>query len=600
MTSFSPEEQTILFSKQSKPAKRWGFSFATGFLCTLFCLCSSANAQGQSFSYYDEDRLLPVAADEKADSSPALVPPSPLDDERRKEPKKRFIQPMHGTEAVIDLIIGQGRLLSTKAPLAKEGGAAVIAVGDPAVLDFEVLPNPRLIRIIGKRAGITDLTFVTSEGEAYVFEVRVNYDLELMQAQLAKRFPDALIRITQIREHLILEGQARTDLQIMQIEQVVRALVASVNPGLRLTSTPTELGNALQNGLPSRAVDAAELSLMRAGVDLSQRPDANQPAIDAQVINLMTVPGIHQVLLQVRVAELNRTGMRRIGADTFFEFGAGNIIGTKIAGSNLTVNGVGNGSINGLTPGANTTGFGLFPNAGIEIMLEALQQNSLVRILAEPNLVALSGHEASFLAGGEFPVPVPQGGQVGGNVTVRFKDFGVQLNFVPHIMDDEIVRLEVRPEVSTIDESLGTTLVVGGQPVPGVNTRRVHTTVEMREGETLALAGLLQVTLDGQTEKIPGLGDLPYLGPMFSNNTHKRVERELLVLVTPYLIQPLQPNQVPPLPGEGIIDPTNREFFIEGRIIGRHAFGNSNSQNCGPNSNGNCLPIYSGHSLYTP
>lgn len=201
-------------------------------------------------------------------------------------------------------------------------------------------------------------------------------------------------------------------------------------------------------------------------------------------------------------------------------------------------------------------------------MLRALRENSLVRILAEPNLVAISGHEASFLAGGEFPVPVPQG-NVGGQVTVQFKEFGVQLGFVPHILDDDVVRLEVRPEVSTIDESLGTTLVVGGQPIPGINTRRVHTTVEMREGETLALAGLLQVTLDGKTDRIPGLGDLPYLGPMFSNTTHKRVERELLVLVTPYFVKPMTSEQIVPLPGEEVLDPDDKEFYFQNRIEGR-------------------------------
>jgi pilus assembly protein CpaC len=195
----------------------------------------------------------------------------------------------------------------------------------------------------------------------------------------------------------------------------------------------------------------------------------------------------------------------------------------------------------------------------------------MARILAEPNLVALSGHEASFLAGGEFPVPVAQGSAIGGvgNTTVQFKEFGVQLNFVPQILDDDVIRLEVRPEVSTIDESLGTTLVIGGLPTPGINTRRVHTTVQMREGESLALAGLLQVALDANTNRIPGLGDLPYIGPMFSNTSHKRVEKELLVLVTPYLVSPLDCHQIPSLPGAEIEDPNDLELYFLSRIEGR-------------------------------
>ncbi len=145
----------------------------------------------------------------------------------------------------------------------------------------------------------------------------------------------------------------------------------------------------------------------------------------------------------------------------------------------------------------------------------------------------------------------------------------MQLNFVPYILDDDVIRLEVRPEVSTIDQSLGTTLVIGGQPTPGINTRRVHTTVQMREGESLALAGLLQVSLDANTTRIPGLGDLPYIGPLFSNTSHKRVEKELLVLVTPYLISPMDSHQIPPLPGDELQDPNDLEVYLLGRIEGR-------------------------------
>jgi pilus assembly protein CpaC len=206
----------------------------------------------------------------------------------------------------------------------------------------------------------------------------------------------------------------------------------------------------------------------------------------------------------------------------------------------------------------------------MDIILRALRENSVLRVLAEPNLVSLSGHEASFLAGGEFPVPVAQGGALGaGNVTVQYKEFGVQLNFVPYILDDDLIRLEVRPEVSSIDDRLGTTLVVGGDPTPGVNTRRVHATVQMREGETLALAGLLQVDLEANTSRIPGLGDLPYIGPMFSNTSHFKQEKELLVLVTPYLISPMNSCDVPPLPGAEIQDPNNLEFYFLNRIEGR-------------------------------
>ncbi len=157
-------------------------------------------------------------------------PEEKFSDDPNRTPLGGFFQPMQGTDAVIELILGQGRLLRTKAPLAKEGGAASIAVGDPSVLDFEVLPNPNLIRITGKRAGVTDLSFVTSDDESFSFEVRVQYDLDFLNAQLQRLFPDARIRLSQIREHLILEGQGEAT------SKSARSMMPSVPSWNRRTS----------------------------------------------------------------------------------------------------------------------------------------------------------------------------------------------------------------------------------------------------------------------------------------------------------------------------------------------------------------------------
>jgi pilus assembly protein CpaC len=152
---------------------------------------------------------------------------------------------------------------------------------------------------------------------------------------------------------------------------------------------------------------------------------------------------------------------------------------------------------------------------------------------------------------------------------VEDKEFGVRLSFVPYVLEDESIRLAVRPEVSSIDFSLGTVLVQGGTVTPGVNTRRADTTVELREGQTLAIAGLLSVDIDAQTSRIPGLGDLPYIGPMFSNTSHERVEKELLVLVTPHLVRPMEEDVVPPLPSDDVNDPNDLEFYLLNRVEGR-------------------------------
>jgi pilus assembly protein CpaC len=161
------------------------------------------------------------------------------------------------------------------------------------------------------------------------------------------------------------------------------------------------------------------------------------------------------------------------------------------------------------------------------------------------------------------------GGGGGTSSNTQFKKFGIQLAFLPLIQDNDTIRLTVDPEVSSIDTTLGTTLVPGGTPVPGLNTRKSHTTVELKQGETLAIAGLMQISLAGQTARIPGLGDLPYIGAFFSNTTTSRIEKELVVLVTPYLAEPMAPGQVPPGPGDEIKEPNDLEFFFMNRIESR-------------------------------
>jgi pilus assembly protein CpaC len=493
-----------------------------------------------------------------------------------REPIASFLKTLQGSDAIIEVTLGQGRLLTTKKPIVNEKGAAVIAVGDPTILDFEVLPNPRMIRLIGKRPGVTDLSITTADDQTHVFEAHVVLDVALMNAQLRQLFPDADIRVSQFRGHLLIEGQARNISQVTAVDNLVRGFVASLEasggqggagltvgppvppppapaPGVKVETTTTP------DGGPRRTTG------LRAEVESGQRGGLIGAATTTQVINLMKVPGVQQVLLQVKIGELNRTGLREIGADWFVKWGQnGNRIGTKIAGATQTLNG-----LTGL--GSSATAFGIFPSGDVEIVLRALRENSILNVLAEPNLMAMSGQRASFLAGGQFPVPVPQGGGGGGsnNVTIQFKDFGVQLSFLPFVLDDETIRLQVNPEVSSIDTSLGTTLVQGGIPVPGLNTRRVDTTVELKQGTTLALAGLLQVQLDAKTDRIPGLGDTPYIGPFFSNTSHKRVEKELMVLVTPYLVHSLTPDQVPPLPGSELQDPNDLEFYFLNRIEGR-------------------------------
>jgi len=509
---------------------------------------------------------------------------------KEASPVASFVDALKGNDAALRVVVGQGRLMTMKSDIASRNGTAVIAVGDPTVVGFEVLPNPRVLRVVGKRAGVTDLSIITSDGQTYSFEVHVVYDLALLRARLMQVFPDAHLKLGQIREHVVVEGQARSPAQVSQILSVqVPHSTSGAGPsdGAAVdTGAPRHEHSSSQSREPVQEGSSSDTQNdPHATEERENRPrlvghpgagtGTGAAYVAPRIINLIRVPGVHQVLLQVKIAELDRTGLREIGADILgVDPSSGNIFGTQIGGATINALGtLGLGGLVGLASGEigpTTTAFGIFPSGDWQILLRALRQNSLLRILAEPNLMAMSGHEASFLAGGQFPVPVPQtGGGISNNVTIEFKDFGVQLDFTPYVLDNERIRLNVTPEVSTIDFSLGTTLVVGGDPVPGVNTRRATTTVELRQGQTLAIAGLLQVVIDAQTSRIPGLGDLPYLGPLFSNTTHRRVEKELLVLVTPYLVEAMDQDQVPCLPGDEINDPNDLEFYLLNRIEGR-------------------------------
>lgn len=502
------------------------------------------------------------------------------------QPVASLVNPLRTNDAVLEVVVGQGRLLTLKTDLINEQGSGIIAVADPTVLDFQVLSHPRMIRLIGKRAGMTDLSITTPEGQTVSFEVHVVYDIELLRAYLKQTFPSAQINLRQLREHLVIEGQARSGAQITQILQTTEAFLASVQVPSSSQGSQSGGASSGRGGYPppnqpqqnpDQQGEGPEGQPQRprqyAGPETGGAAKTQGSFVAPRIINLMRVPGVQQVMLKVQIAELNRTAAREIGADILMvDPGSGTILGTQIAGSAVSALGLlGQGGLTGTAEGAtssSTAAFGIFPSGDFEVLLRALRRNGVLSIMAEPNLVAMNGQEASFLAGGQFPVPVPQTG--GGNsnaITIEWKDFGVQLGFVPSILDDRNIRLKVAPEVSSIDESLGTEVL--GTAVPGVNTRKLSTTVELQEGQTLALAGLLEVELEAQTSRIPLLGDIPYLGQLFSNNTNQRVEKELLVLVTPQLVAPMRCDEVPPLPTDTIQEPNDLEFYLLGRIEGR-------------------------------
>lgn len=280
-----------------------------------------------------------------------------------------------------------------------------------------------------------------------------------------------------------------------------------------------------------------------------------------QVINNITVGGAQTILLHVKLMEVSRTKLRRVGFDWANFNGNDGVVQTA---SGMV-------SSYSLVPGAHsvtqsrgeTVAFGIINNANSFFgFLEALKQNNLVKVLAEPTLVAQSGRAASFSSGGEFPILVPQSL---GTVSIQFRQFGTRVDFVPIVLGNGRVRLEVRPQVSEIDPTRSVS--INGTTVPGLRSRWVDTAVEMNAGQTLALAGLIQTQVESESRGVPWLSDLPWFGAAFRHVRHQSNEIELLVLVTPEFVDALDPQDVPPCgPGELTTSPSDSELYLRGYL----------------------------------
>jgi pilus assembly protein CpaC len=279
-----------------------------------------------------------------------------------------------------------------------------------------------------------------------------------------------------------------------------------------------------------------------------------------RVTNGLSVKDSHQVMLEVRFVEASRDAAKELGigiltqkAGQFAFQSAGGII----SGVSPTFGGAITGAHNGVT---------------LDARIEALEEDGVIRTLAEPNLVAMSGETASFLAGGEFPIPVPG---AFGNIAIEFREFGIGLSFTPTVLDDGIINLKVAPEVSQLDNN--NSVRVAGVEVPSLRVRRADTTVELRNDQSFAIAGLLQNTTNNTKVQTPWLGDVPVLGALFRSSRYQKSETELMIIVTPRLVQPVSDISKLRTPIDGLRTPNDIEEFlggmIEGRPVARSSYG---------------------------
>ena len=385
---------------------------------------------------------------------------------------------------------------------------------------------------------------------------------------------DAIADIVPISErsvYVLGKGVGTTSLTLYdRLNRVIAVMDIQVGPDVE--SLRTQIGDLLPGSdiQASLSNGSVVLSGMVADAGAADRAMRIASAYAGEnVVNLMTVGGSQQVMLEVRFAEVSRNLGERLGSRAFLNDLGGDF---NIAlGPNATATGT--SPFPELSVGTVSDAFGILSSAftlgGIRIdsLLDALERRGLSKTLAEPTLVALSGETASFLAGGEFPIPVAQssgsgGGDGGGQaITVEFKPFGVSLAFTPTVLGGDVISLVVEPEVSSLDPAAAVT--VNGITVPGLQTRRASTTLEMRDGESFAIAGLLREDHTTSTSSLPLLGSLPIIGSLFRSSQYQKGETELLIVVTPRLVQPIRPGQVR-LPTDRVDDPEPYDVLTDG------------------------------------
>jgi pilus assembly protein CpaC len=397
-------------------------------------------------------------------------------------------------------------------------GFVNISVADPEVADVNPLTDHSL-SILAKKIGTTRVSVYDSNKRLIgIFDVEVTYDVTRLTNELKRRFPRSHIWASAVNGRIMLSGEVADAVSLDQAVTIAR-----------------------QFG-----------------------PD---------IINTVSVMSPQQVMLEVRFVELSRTAGRELGVqwNVFNKYATANIGSQQPAGSlpltapasssTIAASEAAAGVLSGASPFGFAIGRILSGSTTIDVALNALEQKGLARSLAEPNLVALSGDTASFLAGGEYPIPVS--GSFG-QVTVDYKKYGVGLAFTPTVLSRDLINLKIEPEVSQIDTT-HTISVSTGVFVPALIVRRASTTIELRDGQSFMIGGLLQTNNQNQIDQLPWLGTVPVLGTLFSSKSYQQNQTDLAIIVTPHLVRPTRPGDVLRTPADDALPPNDPDFFLLGR-----------------------------------
>ncbi|MGB2930324.1 MAG: type II and III secretion system protein family protein [Desulfobacterales bacterium] len=411
---------------------------------------------------------------------------------------------------LIELAVGKSDVLPIPESIKKSDHIRV-TIAAPEIADFLFIPKVnrksrvKNIYIKGKKAGATTLTLWKNGELLYVYDVEVNYDISLLKQRLHEALPDERdIRVFATKDSITLAGTISSTENLNQVMVLAEAFTGK-----------------------------------------------------GKIINLLKVAGGQQVMLEVKIAEMSRRVSKRLGIN-FSAVGGTGDIGINIIG------GLGSFFTDGALDSASedVTGYFKFDSPGHNVtytgVIDFLKGNGLVKILAEPTLIALSGQTANFLAGGEFPVPDIDDE---GNIGVEFRPYGVELAFLPTVLSEKRIAIKVEPAVTELDTDTGTN--ISGAFVPGLITRKATTMVELADGQSFAIAGILQESTRDNISKYPGLGDIPILGALFKSTSFQKNETELVIIVTPHLVKPLN-MAGQSLPTDFYIEPDDAEFYLWG------------------------------------
>ncbi|MFQ5534733.1 MAG: type II and III secretion system protein family protein [Sphingomonadales bacterium] len=381
--------------------------------------------------------------------------------------------------------------------------ATTVFITNPDIADVQI-KSPTLIYVFGKAPGETSL-FALSDNDKVLFNgiVSVRHNLSRLQGAIKQFLPGTDVAIDSVDNSLILTGRVDS------------------------------------------AAEATDVGLLA----------ANFLGKGVKIINRVQIASPSQINLRVRIAEVSREIVKQIGFRWDLAVSNGDYLVGLVTGGGAT------------SAGENAL-FGSFrsSNFNFDTVLDAMETEGLISVLAEPNLTALSGETANFLAGGEFPIPVPQDDET---ITIEFKKFGIGLSFTPTILSDSQINLKISPEVSQLT-SAGS-ISIAGFSIPALTTRRAETTVELGSGQSFAIAGLLQNNVIRNLNKLPGLGDLPILGALFRSDSFQREETELVIIVTPYIVRPVSAPRMA-LPNDGLDMPSDVERIIRGSSYSAHPF----------------------------